>query len=286
MKIYLSKTAGFCMGVNRAISKAEELSEKGGEIYTYGPLIHNPQVIEDLRKQNINVTNSLKGLKEASLIIRTHGVSPEEKEEILNSVKSVCDLTCPRVARVQGIIKKYAKKGYKIAIIGDSRHPEVKGLMGYAGNKGYVINKAADVKRLPKRSKLCIVSQTTMDKKIFAELSAILKQQFKDFIVFNTICDSTSSRQSEVLDLCKKTEAMIVIGGKNSANTARLAEISRRAGVKAYHVETEKELDLREIGKFSSVGVTAGASTPDWMIKRVLDKLKSYKSSKLFRLSQ
>ena len=263
------------MGVSRAVSKAEALSKKGGLIYTYGPLIHNPQVIDDLKKKKVKVTESLKGLRGATLLIRTHGVSPKEKALIKESVSQICDMTCPRVARVQGIIRKYAGHGYKVVIVGDVDHPEVKGLMGFAGKNGYVVNTEADIKKVPIKNKLCIVSQTTMNMKLFEKLSRRLSKTRKDSVVFNTICDSTSKRQDEVLELCKKVDAMIVIGGKNSANTTRLADISRNAGVKAYHIETEKELKLKEIKKYGAIGVTAGASTPNWMIERVLKKLGS-----------
>jgi (E)-4-hydroxy-3-methyl-but-2-enyl pyrophosphate reductase len=164
--------------------------------------------------------------------------------------------------------------GYGVAIIGDPEHPEVKGLVGYSRGKGIVINKGSDIAHLPKGKRICVVSQTTMDEKTFQRYSSKIARLYDDVIIFNTICDSTSKRQEEVLELCKKVEAMIVIGGKNSANTTRLAEISRNAGVKAYHIETESELNLGEIEKFKAVGVTAGASTPKWIIEKVLGKLK------------
>ena len=266
------------MGVSRAINKAEILSKGGEEIYTYGPLIHNPQVIAELEKKRIKVAKNLNELKNSTLIIRTHGVTPKERLLIEKSVKLVCDFTCPRVAKVQDIINKYAKMGYKIIIIGDKTHPEVKALMGYALNRGFVVNKESDLKKLPKRSKICVVSQTTMNQNLFTGLSSKLSKLYKEVVVFNTICDTTSKRQNEVLELCKFVDAMIIIGGKNSSNTTRLAEVSRKAGVKAYHIETERELDLKEIKKYNSIGVTAGASTPKWMIERVLDKLKSYET--------
>ncbi len=263
------------MGVSRAMSKAEELSKKGEMIYTWGPLIHNPQVIEDLQKKNIKVTTTLGDKKGVHLIIRTHGVTPQEKAKIERSLASICDVTCPRVSKVQNIIDKYANTGYSIVIIGDSDHPEVKALIGYSNGRGFVINRDSDLRMLKNCEKLCVVSQTTMDQRKFDDFSGKVKKSHKNVVVFNTICDSTSKRQQEVLELCKKVDAMIVIGGKNSANTTKLAEISEEAGVKAYHIETEKELNLDELSGFEAVGVTGGASTPEWMINRILDVLNN-----------
>lgn len=264
------------MGVNRAINKALDLSKTGEVIYTWGPVIHNPQVIEELKKKNVHVTEDLKDKNGETLIIRTHGVSPQEKSKIEESMARICDLTCPRVSKVQKIIQDHAASDYSIVIVGDGDHPEVKALIGFSGGQGLVINSEQDIEKISDDTKVCVVSQTTMDQNKFNYLSEKIRKRFKDAVVFNTICDSTWKRQNEVLKMCEEVEAMIVIGGKNSANTTRLAEISKETGVRSYHIETEKELDFEELKNFKAIGVTGGASTPDWMIKRVMETLEDF----------
>ena len=278
MKVILAKTAGFCMGVRRAINltnKAIEKNKQNLDIYTYGELIHNPQVIEMLEKRNVFAKKSLENMDEGSVIIRSHGISPKERDRLIKSELTILDATCPRVSKVQSIIKKHAEKGYSIVIVGDKGHSEVIGLLGYAGKNTYIISKREDLENIPTFDKVCIVSQTTQNKEFFKDVVIILKGRFSEYVVFDTICDSTHARQDEVQRLCKKVDAMVVIGGKNSANTARLVEIAKSQNVDAYFAESENDIRETKLRKYKTIGVTAGASTPNWVINKVIAKLEA-----------
>lgn len=278
-RVKLAKNAGFCMGVRRAVDMAlEEARKKSGPIYTYGPLIHNPQVLEILEGKGVK-TLSGKCLScpeegtPATVIIRAHGVSPEERKGLKDSGVRILNATCPHVGKVQGIIQRHAKDGYTAVIVGERDHAEVIGLLGYANGKGYVVSTLEELESLPALEKVCLVAQTTQDQKQFQSFAAAMQKKFPEAKVFNTVCDSTSRRQEEVSALAKKVEAMVVVGGKESGNTRRLAKISKETGVPTFHVETENDLDPRELSRYSVVGVTAGASTPNWLILKVVDRL-------------
>jgi (E)-4-hydroxy-3-methyl-but-2-enyl pyrophosphate reductase len=273
------------MGVRRAMDMALEAAmKKDGPIYTYGPLIHNPQVLEILERKGVRALGgegvgacvSCPG-EEApvTIIIRAHGVGPDERQKLKDSGVRILNATCPHVGKVQGIINRYAKDGYSTVIVGERNHAEVIGLLGYTNGKGYVINTLEEVKSIPPLEKVCLVAQTTQDQGRFQEFAEAIQKRFPGTRVFNTICDSTHRRQEEVLTLARKVEAMVVVGGKESGNTRRLAKISEEAGIPTFHVETEKDLDLEELYRYSVVGVTAGASTPNWLILKVVDRLKS-----------
>lgn len=266
------------MGVKRAMDIVLDASEeeKGG-LYTYGPLIHNPQVIEMLESKNVNVVEDIDSVKSGRIVIRTHGITPAVRQKIKSKGLKINDATCPLVARVQSIIKKYANRGYSTIIIGDEGHAEVVGLMGFTEGRGFVIDSVESVDKLPQMDKVCVVGQTTLDVSKYRKITERLKEKYPDCVIEATICDATEERQEEVLKLSKEVDAMIVVGGKNSANTARLASLSKSAGIPTYLVETEAELDESKLSKFSVVGVTAGASTPNWMIMRVIKKLENIK---------
>lgn len=272
------------MGVRRAVDMALEASrKKNGPIYTYGPLIHNPQVLEILEGKGIQVLKGediekgfplVPGSNGGTLIIRAHGVSPQERRKIKETGIQVLNATCPHVGKVQGIINRHAEDGYAIVIAGEKDHAEVIGLLGYARGKGYVVNALEEVEFLPLLEKVCLVAQTTQDQRRFQAITEAIKKKFPGAKVFDTICASTHRRQEEILSLAKKVEAMVVVGGKGSGNTRRLAKISEEAGIPTFHVETEKDLDLKALSHYSVVGVTAGASTPNWLILRVVDRLQ------------
>ena len=272
------------MGVRRAMDMALEASmKKNGSIYTYGPLIHNPQVLEILERKGIKAVRDEGGGMRVScpgeetpvtVIIRAHGVSPDEQKKLKDSGVRILNATCPHVGKVQGIIKGYAENGYATVIVGEKDHAEVIGLLGYADGRGYVVNTLEELKSLPPLEKICLVAQTTQDQSRFHEFAEAIQKRFPGAKVFNTICDSTHRRQEEVLALARKVEAMVVVGGKESGNTRRLAQISQEAGVPTFHVETEKDLDLQQFCRYSVIGVTAGASTPNWLILKVVYRLK------------
>jgi len=277
MKVHIAKKAGFCMGVRRAVDLTLDLVHKeSGTIVTYGPLIHNPQVLDVLGNKGVGILDGVPGepSAEGTVIIRAHGVPPAEKERLQASGLRVKDATCPRVLKVQAIISKHRKQGRLTVIIGDRNHAEVLGLMGYAGEGCLVVSDEADARAINITGPYIIVSQTTQDEASFEKLSEIIMARFPDGLVFNTICDSTHLRQDEVKNLCRKVEALVVVGGKNSANTKRLAEIAQGMGVDVFLVETEEEIDAAAMRAYDQVGVTAGASTPSWMINRVVRVLE------------
>ncbi len=280
MRIKVAKTAGFCMGVRRAMDillDAANEKDGDGKVYTDGPLIHNPQVLEYLEKRGIHVVNGQTDLSKSTVVIRAHGVTPNRRSEIEERGAKVCDATCPHVMRVQSIIKKYAAQGYSTVIVGDKGHAEVVGLLGYAEGKGHVIQELDDIEHLPPMDKVCVVAQTTQDRRMFKEALDRLKRRYANCESFETICSSTYKRQDEVISLSKSVDAMVVVGGRGSANTARLVKICESEGTPTFHVETDAELDCSRFKDFETIGVTAGASTPNWMIKRVVEKLRSYK---------
>jgi (E)-4-hydroxy-3-methyl-but-2-enyl pyrophosphate reductase len=273
------------MGVRRAMHMALEAAmKKNGPIYTYGPLIHNPQVLEILERKGVRAIRD-EGIKRSiscageevpvTVIIRAHGVSPDERRQLKDSGVSILNATCPHVGKVQGIIKRYAQDGYATVIVGERDHAEVIGLLGYANGAGYVVNTLEELKSLPPLQKVCLVAQTTQDQSLFQEFAKAIRKRFPGAKVFNTICDSTHRRQEEVLALARKVEAMVVVGGKESGNTRRLAKISEQVGIPTFHVETEKDLDLEELCRYSIIGVTAGASTPNWLILKVVYRLRN-----------
>ena len=276
MKVVIAKKAGFCMGVRRAVDLTLDLVNKDERnISTFGPLIHNPQVLEVLRDKGVGILKKIPRRGSGTVIIRAHGVPPTQKEQLKKSGLIVKDATCPRVLKVQAIIGKHRKQGKTTVIIGDRNHAEVDGLKGYAGPDCHVISTEAEAQALTLARPYIIVSQTTQDQRVFAEITGIITARFPGGEVFNTICDSTHRRQDEVRKLCDQVEAVVVVGGKTSANTTRLAEIATGLGRPVFLIESEEELDMGTLRRFDCVGITAGASTPTWMINRVVRALEA-----------
>jgi 4-hydroxy-3-methylbut-2-enyl diphosphate reductase len=279
MGIKLAETAGFCMGVRRAVDIVLDIARvKGDEkIYTYGPLIHNPQTVELLKQRGIIPIDNIDDVDGGTIIIRAHGISLEVRQKIEEKGMKIVDATCPRVIRVQSIIKKYTTRGYTVLIVGDREHPEVIGLLGYSSGKGIVISNKDEIDTLPELDKVCIVAQTTQNSGEYEELTRKIKKRFPSATAFNTICDSTEKRQAEIDTLASDMDAMIVVGGKNSANTKRLAMISEEHGTPTFHIETADELKKTGINGYNNIGVSAGASTPNWIIDRVIDYITQYR---------
>lgn len=275
MKVLIAKTAGFCMGVRRAVELALDAPSKFEKpIYTYGPLIHNPQVLELFAEKGISTLQQIPEKSSGTVLVRAHGVPPETKSTLKQAGFHVVDATCPRVIRVQTIIRSHAANGYATIIIGDADHPEVVGLRGFAGRKGHVAASAKDLDALPDFDKAIIVAQTTQNMALYDEIKQWALHKHPHYKVFDTICGSTERRQAEVKALAEVVDAIVVVGGRNSGNTQRLAEIARQSGKPAFHVETENELDLQQLGRYVTVGLTAGASTPNWIINRVYRQLE------------
>ena len=289
MKVLRAKSAGFCFGVKRAIEIATKCTENGTRsVFTDGPLIHNSQMMALLEQSGVkeigdysskaNIDGQVNVDSKSILVIRAHGVSPERRE-YLKSLGLPCkDATCPDVGKIAGTIKIHAIKDYTIIIVGDYKHPEVMGLLGYAKkDKGFVIKTNADIDNLPEiQGNICIVSQSTMFPDDFMKLALYCKKRFPQTKIVDTICPATKERQSEVVRLAENgAEAIIVIGGKHSANTVKLALLVQRTGLPCYHIETIAELDLQAVAKFKTIGVTAGASTPSFLIDEVCARLEA-----------
>lgn len=275
MEILLARSAGFCMGVRRAIDMALEAARvEGREVFTHGPLIHNPQALENLREKGVVPLPPEGPVPPATVVVRAHGVPPSDLERLCRQAGRVVDATCPKVSTIQKKIAEHSRKGYGVVIAGDPDHPEVVGLLGHAAGFARVVSEPGEVDALPALDRVLLVAQSTQDEEVFEAIRERVLTRFPHAKALATICQSTHRRQTEVREMAGQVDALIVIGGKNSANTRRLAEIARALGVPAYHVETAAELPLGELRQLSRVGVTAGASTPAWIIEEVVDSLE------------
>jgi 4-hydroxy-3-methylbut-2-enyl diphosphate reductase len=217
----------------------------------------------------------------AVLIIRAHGIAPAERKKIKESGIKIIDATCPKVGYVQAIIKKHTALNYTVIIVGDKEHPEVDGLLGYTSGHGFTVATVQEVEELPALEKVCIVAQTTQDIDNYSKIIEKIKAVYPTAVVFDTICSSTEQRQAEVIDMACAMDAIFIVGGKNSANTRRLADLARRQRTAAFHIETADELSIIDIEPYNRIGISAGASTPNWIINRVMDKVAEYQSRKL-----
>lgn len=277
MKIKIAENTGFCMGVRKAVLDIVDVINKSSEpIYVIGPLIHNPQTVSILQSRGIITIDSINDIQNKIIAIRTHGIPKESLRLLKQNASKIINLTCPRVARVQGIVKKYSREGYFAIIIGDNHHAEVESVKSYADAGVIVISSVEDIKKIPDGLKYIVVAQTTFDECLFEEITDILKRKYNDILIFNTICDSTHKRQSDVINAVKEgIDTLVVVGGKNSANTQRLAQIGKNSNIKTFHIESEEELNDEDFKNSNYVLVTAGASTPGWIINNVLEKLYS-----------
>lgn len=275
MEITVAKSAGFCFGVQRAVDSVyKELKENSGKIYTFGPIIHNEQVVEDLNKKGIEVIDTveqLKEIKEGTVVIRSHGVAKEIYDVLEQQKLKMVDATCPFVKKIHNIVLDESNNGKTIIIIGNDNHPEVEGIKGWVNGEVIVINKEEQIEKLslPEQTKACIVSQTTFNHNKFKYLVEIIRKKGYDITVVNTICNATHVRQVEAQKISSKVDGMIVIGGKNSSNTQKLYDICRNECENTFYVQTVKDLNLHELKSLKSIGITAGASTPKNIIEEV-----------------
>lgn len=273
MKIIVAKKAGFCFGVKRAIDITFNLAKESKKgIFTYGPLIHNPQVVEELRQKGINTTDDLYSKDINTLIIRTHGVSPEVYAETSKMGYNLIDATCPFVKKAQNFTKKLRDEGYQVLIIGDKYHPEVQGLIGFAGSNVIVANETENLTNIKK--KVGIIVQTTQSFETLKRIVLQVIEAAREVKIYNTICDSTAQRVKETKEIAKKVDLMIIVGGKNSANTNQLVKLSKEVCAKVYHLETAEEIAKKWLNKVEKVGISGGASTPQWIINDVVKKIK------------
>lgn len=274
MGVKLALTAGFCFGVERAVNKVYDEIDSTKPVYTYGPIIHNEVVINDLASKGIKVINSkeeIEELTEGTIIIRSHGVSKEIYDIIEKQGLRLVDATCPYVKKIHRVVQRETENGRHIIIVGNSSHPEVEGIKGWCNGDFTVIKDEEEAKNLQfsQGTKLCLVSQTTYNNNKFKDLVEIISKKGYDCIIMNTICNATEERQAEVRKLAKESDAMIVIGGKHSSNTQKLYEIAKEECENTYYIQTLKDLDLEKLQSYSNVGITAGASTPNNIIKEV-----------------
>jgi (E)-4-hydroxy-3-methyl-but-2-enyl pyrophosphate reductase len=274
MNIYLADKAGFCFGVKRAISTAFEAAGKR-KVYCLGPLIHNPQEVERLRRSGVETVEDYSSLQPGdSLIIRSHGVPPQVLAQARGKGLTIIDLTCPFVGKAQRDAESLQRDGYQVVVVGEKRHPEVQSILGYAGDNAVAVESPGDVEKLTLRTRLGVVAQTTQSYGNFSEIVLTLLRLSKELKVYNTICSSTTERQEAACLLSRQVDVMIVVGGRNSANTTRLATLCRECGTVAHHIEVADEIMPEWFAGVSSVGVTAGASTPDWVVEGVMEKLR------------
>ncbi len=278
MKIILSKKMGFCFGVKKSVNLAKNaLKARRDNLYMLGSIINNPQVIEYFTKKGIKIADNLDEVPEESTVItRAHGISPTMLKQAYQKKLSVVDTTCPYVKKVQKIAKNIKEKNYFIVIYGDKKHPEILSLLDTVQNNALVINSISEIEKITVKEKICFISQTTKNIYDFNKLSVALLNKAEELRIFNTICKSTTERQKSALELAKQVDVMLVIGGKESANTTRLAEIGKNQGVKTYHIETKSQIKYKWFHHVDKVGITSGASTPDWVTNEVIDKLKEW----------
>ncbi|NOZ64025.1 MAG: 4-hydroxy-3-methylbut-2-enyl diphosphate reductase [Caldiserica bacterium] len=272
MEIKIARDAGFCFGVERAVEIVRKKAQKG-EIYTLGPLIHNPPMIEKLEREGVFPLTREAEVKGKRVVIPSHGLPPKKFEEVLQEAEEVIDATCPFVKRAQDMAKRLEKEGYTVVIIGDSEHPEVKGIAGNLKNSPLIFSCVEEVPQvLPKR--IGIVCQTTMNISRVKEIIASLLDKVEELKFVHTICNATAARQQALRDILKDVDGVIVIGGKNSGNTRRLYKISVEAGKRTWWIERSGELEGETFDNIKKMGITAGASTPEWVIQEVVEYLE------------
>lgn len=283
MEVILAKSAGFCFGVKRAVDTVyQQAEEKDGKIYTYVLIIHNEEVVKDLEQKGVQVVETkeeLRKCKDGTVIIRSHGVGKEIYDLLKEENISYVDATCPFVLKIHRLVEKYSKEDYHVVIIGNGEHPEVQGIHGWSSNleETTVISAPEEARKfnLKVPKKICVVSQTTFNNKKFKELVEIIAEKGYDIIVLNTICNATQERQAEAREIAGNVEAMIVIGGKTSSNTQKLFEICKKECENTCYIQTLKDLDLSKLQSINSVGITAGASTPNKIIEEVQKNVRN-----------
>ncbi len=276
MEIFVADSCGFCFGVKRAVDLANNAADLEGETKTLGPIIHNPQVVNSLASKGITVAESLDDLDSGNIIIRSHGVGPEIYEKAEEKGLHIIDATCPHVKKAQRDAKSVIDEGMTLIILGERNHPEVKSINLWANNEGIIIEDEKEVDDLPFAKKMGVVVQTTFSQFKFSCIIDMLEKKTKTLKVYKTICNATEERQNAAVKLAKNVDVMVVIGGKNSGNTRRLAEVCRDVKCATYHIETAAELEPSWFIGAQSAGITAGASTPDWIIKEVINRMNEF----------
>ncbi|MHC4477537.1 MAG: 4-hydroxy-3-methylbut-2-enyl diphosphate reductase [Planctomycetota bacterium] len=276
MKAIVAQDCGFCPGVRNAIDTAEKILKEEKEVYSLGPIIHNPDVVERLAKAGLKTISSVDEIRAGTVLIRSHGAAPEQIARIKQRGLKIVDATCVLVKRVQEIARQLSDDGYKVVVIGDRNHPEIQAVVGCAPDVAVVADDS-DLRKLPKNSKLGIVCQTTQSPEYFSEMvAAAAKTDFRELRVINTLCKEAIKRQQSAVQLCQQVDVMFVLGGLQSANTRKLAELCKRYNTQTFHLQNWKELDKITLFGNTVAGVTAGASTPEWIITEFVQNLRDF----------
>lgn len=282
MKIYIAEHSGFCYGVKRAIQILDEVVEKyenqnDSSVFTLGPIIHNTQVTDFYEKKGVKIIDKISDIPDnrsmgVHVVVRSHGAPKSVYQEAQEKNMLLIDTTCPYVKKIQNKVSSYASKGYNIIVVGDAKHPEIIGINGWCDNKAFVV---ADVSELPTLSgPTCVVSQTTFNVSKWHEISEAIESMYEEVVVFNTICMATDQRQQAAEELSKKVDLMLVIGGKHSSNTSKLVDICSKYA-RTIHIETKDDLNQSDLQNLHSIGIVAGASTPDWIVDAVILKIEN-----------
>ncbi|MDD3880050.1 MAG: bifunctional 4-hydroxy-3-methylbut-2-enyl diphosphate reductase/30S ribosomal protein S1 [Syntrophomonas sp.] len=283
MYVLLARNAGFCAGVKKAVKIAEEAAGEPGKWFTLGPLVHNDEVVDYFRKKGVEPVDILGRIREqpAGIIIRSHGTSPELINKAREQGFEVRDATCVLVKKIHEIVTRLRGEDYDIVVFGDAKHPEVEGILGWCGRRASVVASTDEVCGLPVLQKAALVSQTTKDQKEFLEVAEALRNKCRELKVFNTICSATRNRQEAAQDLCWEVDLMLVIGDRKSSNTRTLSKECQNTGVRTFQIQKASEIKPEWLDGVSKIGITAGASTPDWIIKEVLDRMTLYEEEKM-----
>lgn len=277
MKLYIAKSAGFCFGVKRAMDMALKAAKKDPkQLYTLGPLIHNPQAVEFLRGLGVKAKDRIENIPKGTVIFRSHGVSLEDLKKAKGKGLHIIDATCPIVKKAQFFATYLHRQGYAVLIVGEAYHPEVEAIKSYL-DEGVVVDDARAVQKLGPWEKLGIIAQTTQSFNLFKEIVTASLERAREVRIFNTICHATMTRQKEALEIAKKVDGMIVVGGYNSGNTRRLVVICKEIQSQTYHIETAEEINPKWLEKCEKIGLTAGASTPSWIIREVEEEIRRLK---------
>lgn len=275
MQIFLSPASKFCFGVERAIRIIEENLKKGELLYSIGPVIHNPQEIKRLENMGLKIVESIEKIRNAKLVISCYGISPHLIKQAVNKNISFVDATCPYVKNLEEKARKLFKEGYQVIIVGDSGHQEVETVLEMVERKAVIIGEKNEIKNLKLGNKVGIVVQTTQRFSNFKNIVLEILKRVKELKIYNTICSATFERQKETKRLAKKVDLMLIVGGKNSANTNRLFQISKEI-VESYHIETADEIKKNWFKNKEKIGIISGASTPSWIIEEVVERVKKY----------
>jgi 4-hydroxy-3-methylbut-2-enyl diphosphate reductase len=276
MQVIIAKNSGLCYGVKRALRMAiETRKHKKQNIFSFGDLIHNPQVIADLEQQGIHSINDLDKIDTGPIIIRSHGVSPRIYRYLQKKNIEIVDATCPIVKKIQKLVEALAARGDEIIIVGNKEHPEIKGLIGYSAGKGIIIEKERQARALPSKKRRAVLAQSTQDPYLFKAVVNALIEKTKELEIFNTICQSTQTRQKSASELASLVDTLFIIGGKNSSNTQKLYQISKRILPHTYFIEKAEQITPDMVKGAKKVGLSGGASTPPEAIERAVAKIKS-----------